>query len=62
MISYVMVGTNDLPRATLFFAPLMDMLGAQKVHEGDPGLRGEKLYVAYFRDLDGNKFNAICYL
>lgn len=122
MISYVMVGTNDLPKATLFFAPLMDILGAEKVHEGDrfvgwgwgigtpmfivclpydthpasvgngcmlsfdagskekvdqlhtkalelggtsegdPGLRGEKLYVAYFRDLDGNKFNCICYL
>ena len=30
--------------------------------EGEPGLRGETLYAAYFRDLDGNKFNFICYL
>ena len=29
--------------------------------EGDPGPRGEHLYVGYWRDLDGNKFNFICY-
>ncbi len=29
--------------------------------EGDPGPRGEHLYAAYWRDLDGNKFNFICY-
>ncbi len=29
--------------------------------EGDPGLRGEGMYAAYWRDLDGNKFNFICY-
>lgn len=29
--------------------------------EGDPGKRGEGLYAAYWRDLDGNKFNFICY-
>ena len=28
---------------------------------GDPGPRGENLYVGYCRDLDGNKFNFICY-
>jgi predicted lactoylglutathione lyase len=31
------------------------------VSEGDPGPRGEHLYVGYWRDLDGNKFNFICY-
>lgn len=25
--------------------------------EGEPGMRGGGLYCAYFRDLDGNKFN-----
>jgi hypothetical protein len=30
-------------------------------NEGDPGPRGEHLYVAYCRDIDGNKFNFICY-
>jgi len=29
--------------------------------EGDPGPRGEQLYAGYWRDLDGNKFNFICY-
>ncbi|MEP7314656.1 MAG: VOC family protein [Pseudomonadota bacterium] len=29
--------------------------------EGNPGPRGEHLYVGYCRDLDGNKFNFICY-
>jgi catechol 2,3-dioxygenase-like lactoylglutathione lyase family enzyme len=29
--------------------------------EGDPGPRGEHMYAAYWRDLDGNKFNFICY-
>jgi catechol 2,3-dioxygenase-like lactoylglutathione lyase family enzyme len=29
--------------------------------EGDPGPRGEHLYAAYWRDLDGNKCNFICY-
>lgn len=29
--------------------------------EGDPGPRGEHLYVGYCRDLDGNKFNFISY-
>ena len=122
MISYVMVGTNDLPRAVRYFGPLMEDMGATKVSEtdrlgawgwgigtpmfivgipydkngatvgngcmvsfstdskekvdrlhakalklggtseGEPGLRGDSLYVAYFRDPDGNKFNFICYL
>jgi catechol 2,3-dioxygenase-like lactoylglutathione lyase family enzyme len=29
--------------------------------EGDPGLRGPGMYSAYWRDLDGNKFNFFCY-
>jgi predicted lactoylglutathione lyase len=28
---------------------------------GDPGPRGEHIYAGYCRDLDGNKFNFICY-
>ena len=122
MISYLMVGSNDLSRAINFFDSLMDQMGASKVYdaenstawgwgvgtpmfivgtphdknaasagngsmvsfdvgskekvdelyamalklggtsEGEPGPRGEALYAAYFRDLDGNKFNFICYL
>ena len=122
MISYLMVGSNDLPGAVKYFDALMEDMGASKVYEtgtsagwgwgvgtpmfivanpydkktatvgngsmvsfsadskekvdsfyakalklggtseGEPGLRGETLYAAYFRDLDGNKFNFICYL
>jgi catechol 2,3-dioxygenase-like lactoylglutathione lyase family enzyme len=122
MISYLMVGTNDLPRAVKYFGALMEDMGASKVYEsgasagwgwgvgtpmfivgtpfdkkaasvgngcmvsfgaatreqvdawyakalklggsseGEPGLRGDTLYAAYFRDPDGNKFNFICYL
>lgn len=28
--------------------------------EGNPGIRNQGFYVAYFRDLDGNKFNLFC--
>jgi len=121
MINYVMVGTNRLDEATVFYDALMIDLGATRIYatdrmvgwgwglgttmfilnkpfdlqsatvgngcmvafdvatpeivdalhakalslggttEGDPGPRGEQLYVAYCRDLDGNKFNFICY-
>ena len=30
-------------------------------NEGAPGPRGKGLYVGYWRDLDGNKCNFICY-
>lgn len=30
--------------------------------EGEPGVRGDALYAAYFRDLDGNKLVAICFV
>lgn len=33
-------------------------LGAQD--EGAPGIRLEMFYCAYFRDLEGNKFNLFC--
>lgn len=29
--------------------------------EGGPGKRGDWIYAGYCRDLDGNKFNFICY-
>ena len=120
VISYLMVGTNDLPRSVNYFDALMQDMGATKVYdsptstgwgtgtpmfivglpfdkkaasvgngsmisfgadsreqvdglyaralelggtsEGEPGLRGETFYAAYFRDPDGNKFNFFCQL
>lgn len=35
-------------------------LGGQS--EGEPGIRGEMSYAGYFRDLDGNKLVAICFV
>lgn len=120
MLSYVMVGTNDLARALNFYDSLMPELGAKRMmelprgvmygngagamfgvvtpfngeaassgngtmmtfavkneqeitrlhalalslgaqDEGAPGVRGP-FFCAYFRDLDGNKFNFFCFL
>ena len=30
--------------------------------EGPPGPRGDSFYVGYFRDLDGNKLDAFCFV
>ncbi len=35
MISYLMVGTNDLPRAVQYFGTLLVQMGATKVYEAD---------------------------
>ena len=122
MISYVLLGTNDLPRACDFYDQLLPLLGAKRAFqtermtmwasatpgqpslgvakpydgnaasvgnggmvslgadspekvdalhkkalelggtcEGAPGQRGGgPFYIAYFRDLDGNKLAAFC--
>jgi catechol 2,3-dioxygenase-like lactoylglutathione lyase family enzyme len=62
MIGYVVLGTNNLPRATAFYDALLAELGG--TDEGPPGLRGEGgegFYAAYFRDLDGNKLDVFSY-
>lgn len=37
MFSYVMLGTNDLPRAIDFYDPLMELLGHPKAGWGEEG-------------------------
>lgn len=37
MFSYVMLGTNDLPRAIAFYDPLMELLGHPKAGRGEEG-------------------------
>ncbi|EGT4255308.1 VOC family protein [Citrobacter amalonaticus] len=37
MFSYVMLGTNDLPRAIDFYDPLMELLGHPKAGRGEEG-------------------------
>jgi uncharacterized glyoxalase superfamily protein PhnB len=51
----------DVESAELVDALHSKVLALGGTSEGDPGPRGEHLYVGYCRDLDGNKFNFICY-
>jgi len=60
------VGNGSMVAFDVETAELVDTLHAKALmlggtSEGDPGPRGEHLYVGYCRDLDGNKFNFICY-
>lgn len=59
----VMVGIGVDSRATVdrMHKKALELGGTD---EGPPGLRaegGEGFYVAYFRDLDGNKLDVFCY-
>jgi hypothetical protein len=56
MISFDAASPEEVSR---LHAMVLELGGT---NEGDPGLRGEYLYVAYCRDLDGNKMNFIHYL
>ncbi|MCP5146456.1 MAG: VOC family protein [Gammaproteobacteria bacterium] len=56
MIAFDAKSKNEVDR---WYAKVMDLGGTD---EGAPGMRGEHMYVAYCRDLDGNKFNFIHYL
>jgi catechol 2,3-dioxygenase-like lactoylglutathione lyase family enzyme len=60
------IGNGSMVAFDVETAEMVDALHAKALAlggttEGDPGPRGEHLYVGYCRDLDGNKFNFICY-
>ena len=60
------IGNGSMVAFDVETPELVDALHAKVLalgagNEGDPGPRGEQLYVGYWRDLDGNKFNFICY-
>jgi catechol 2,3-dioxygenase-like lactoylglutathione lyase family enzyme len=60
------IGNGSMVAFDVETAELVDALHSKVLalggsSEGDPGPRGEHLYVGYCRDLDGNKFNFICY-
>ena len=70
MIGYVVLGTNDLARATSFYDTLLAEMGVTRMMEfGDRGFAwGADMdkpmlcfYAAYFRDLDGNKLDVFSY-
>ncbi len=60
------IGNGSMTAFDVESPELVDSLHARVLalggtSEGDPGPRGEQLYAGYWRDLDGNKFNFICY-
>ena len=60
------IGNGSMVAFDVESAELVDSLHSKAValggtSEGEPGPRGEYLHVGYCRDLDGNKFNFICY-
>ena len=60
------VGNGSMVAFDVATPALVDSLHAKVLalggtSEGAPGQRGEQMYAGYWRDLDGNKFNFICY-
>lgn len=60
------IGNGSMVAFDVASPELVDALHAKVLalggsNEGNPGPRGEHLYAGYWRDLDGNKFNFICY-
>ncbi|GAA6151246.1 VOC family protein [Pseudoteredinibacter isoporae] len=53
------VAMDDQSKVDAFYQKALE-LGARD--EGEPGLRGDTFYAAYFRDLDGNKLCAFTIL
>jgi catechol 2,3-dioxygenase-like lactoylglutathione lyase family enzyme len=52
--------TMDAPeKVDAFYAKALELGGTD---EGAPGKRGDNFYAGYFRDLDGNKLNAFCFV
>ena len=50
----------DVPeKVDAFCAKALELGGTD---EGAPGMRGDNFYAGYFRDLDGNKLNAFCFV
>jgi predicted lactoylglutathione lyase len=53
----VAIRLDSTDKVDAFHAKALELGGTD---EGAPGQRSEAFYVAYFRDLDGNKLNAFC--
>ncbi len=52
MFSYIMLGTNDLPRAIRFYDPLMEMLGQPRSGRSEQG--------ASWGTFSGNRTIGLC--
>lgn len=55
----VAIAMDTTEKVDAFHAKAME-LGA--TDDGAPGIRSDNFYAGYFRDLDGNKLNAYCFV
>jgi catechol 2,3-dioxygenase-like lactoylglutathione lyase family enzyme len=55
--SMVSLAADSREQVDALYAKALELGGTD---EGAPGIRNQGFYVAYFRDLDGNKFNLFC--
>jgi catechol 2,3-dioxygenase-like lactoylglutathione lyase family enzyme len=55
----VALSAKDVEQVQRLYDIALEQGGAD---EGAPGPRGGGFYAGYFRDLDGNKLNAFCYV
>jgi len=55
----VAIAMDSTEKVDAFYAKAMS-LGA--TDEGAPGIRTDNFYAGYFRDIDGNKLNAFCFV
>ncbi len=56
MFSYIMLGTNDLPRAIKFYDPLMALLGTSKPAVTNRGRPGHLQRQSHLRAVRGRSF------
>lgn len=57
MFSYIMLGTNDLPRAIKFYDPLMALLGHVKAGRNEQGRPGHLQRQSHLRAVRGRSFD-----
>jgi len=55
----VAIAMDSTDKVDAFYAKALALGGTD---EGAPGLRFDNFYAGYFRDLDGNKLNAFCFV
>lgn len=55
----VAIAMDSKENVDAFYAKALELGGTD---EGAPGMRLDNFYAGYFRDLDGNKLNAFCFV
>ncbi len=55
----VAIAMDSTQKVDAFYARALELGGTD---EGAPGMRLDNFYAGYFRDLDGNKLNAFCFV